>query len=264
MEETLSFSVLLARQTGDLLLQYYQSDNLDTNLKADRSVVTEADLAADDFISTSIRDRYPEDILLSEERQPDYSPIEIEPGRNVWIVDPLDGTTNFNLGLPIWGVMLARLIDGWPQTAVLYFPVLGELFSAQKERGAFLNGSPLMIRPPDARRPLSFFSCCSRTYRDYQVKVPYKPRILGSTGYSLCAVAHSIAILAFDAAPKIWDIAAGWLLVLEAGGVMETLDHYQPFPLQPGSDYSKRTFPTIAAANQKVMARAHQQIIKKE
>ena len=262
--DALSFAVQLARQAGDLLMQYYGSEDLVATLKVDHSVVTEADIAADDLIAASIHQFYPDDFLMSEEHQSAYPLHEFQSDRGVWIVDPLDGTTNFSLGIPIWGVMLARLVGGWPETGVLYFPVLGELYSAQLGQGAFYNGAPLQVQPPSSRRPLSFFSCCSRTYRFYQVNVPYKTRIFGSTGYSLCALAHSIAIVSFDAAPKIWDIAAAWLVVSESGGVIETLDHSQPFPLQPGIDYSQRHFPTLAAANQELAARARQQILSRE
>ncbi len=260
----LSFAVELARQTGDLLLHYYQSKNLATGLKADGSAITEADIAADNLITTTIQNHFPENRLISEEHQPSLSQYELDPDRDVWIIDPLDGTTNFSLGLPIWGVILSLLTGGWPEIAVLYFPVLDELYNAQRGKGAFLNGEPLQIKPPTSTRPLSFFACCSRTHQDYRVSIPYKTRILGSAGYSMCAVARSIAIVAFEATPKIWDIAAGWLLVSEAGGKIETLDKSQPFPLRSGFDYTGKNFPTLAAANQRVLARARKQIVPRE
>jgi myo-inositol-1(or 4)-monophosphatase len=263
VQRPLSFAIELARQTGDLLLKYYHSNNLATDLKADGSVITEADIAADNLITATIQNRFPENRLISEEHQSILSPNDLEPSRDVWIVDPLDGTTNFSLGLPIWGVILSLLIGGWPEIAVLYFPVIDELFSAQHGKGAFRNGELLEIKSPNSKRPLSFFSCCSRTHQDYQVSIPYKTRIFGSAGYSICAVAKSIAIVAFEATPKIWDIAAGWLLVNEAGGAINTLDNSQPFPLKPGFDYSSKNFPTMAAANQGVMSRSLKQIIPK-
>jgi myo-inositol-1(or 4)-monophosphatase len=264
VETPLSFAIKLARQTGALLLNYYHSKNLATRLKADGSAITEADIAADDLITTSIQNHFPENRLISEEHRPALTQNELEPERDVWVVDPLDGTTNFSLGLPIWGVILSLLTGGWPEMAVIYFPVLDELYSVQRGNGAYLNGARLQIKPPNSKHPLSYFSCCSRTHQDYRVSVPYKTRILGSAGYSMCAVAKSIAIVAFEATPKIWDIAAGWLLVSEAGGTIETLDNSQPFPLKADFDYSVKNFPTLAAANQGVIARAHQQIVPKD
>jgi len=264
VETALDFAVRLARQAGDLLLDYFQNPDLSTSFKSDRSIVTEADLAADRLIKNSIQERYPDDLVLSEELEPTYPDQEVPPDSGLWIVDPLDGTTNFSLGLPIWGIILTRSVSGWPETAVLYFPVLGEIFSAQRGQGAFLNQTRLEIRPPDSKRPFTFFSCCSRTHRYYQVDIPYKTRILGSAGYSICAVARGIAIVSFEARPKIWDIAAPWLLINEAGGVIETLDHSQPFPIQRGCDYSKLSFPTLAAANSEILSTARRQISPRE
>jgi len=262
-EESLAFATQLALEVGELLLGFFHSEKLDAVLKSDHSVVTQADLAADRVIKSAIRRAYPDDFLLSEELQPGEAGLEIATNRPVWIVDPLDGTTNFSLGLHYWGVLLARLVNGWPEIAVMFFPILHELYSAQRGRGACLNQAPLRVKPPAANRPLSFFACCSRTFRRYQVSVPYKTRILGSAAYTLCTVAHSTAILGFEATAKIWDLSAPWLVVSEAGGVVETLDGSQPFPLIAGTDYTIQNFPVLAAAQAEIAARAHQQILPK-
>jgi myo-inositol-1(or 4)-monophosphatase len=261
MAEPLSFALQLAQKVGELLLGYFHSDELLAELKSDRSLVTAADLAADCLIKEAIHQTFPDDLLLSEEKQPGEAGLEVTADRAVWIVDPLDGTTNFSLGLHYWGVLLARLVHGWPKLGVMYFPMIHELYHAQSGQGACLNRQPLRIQPPDARRPLSFFSCCSRTFRQYQVSVPYKTRILGSAAYSLCTVARSSAILSFEATAKIWDLAAAWLVVTEAGGVFETLDGSQPFPLMAATDYTQKSFPVLAAADPHIAGRAHQQIL---
>ena len=235
MSADLDFAANLARETGQLLVtQYTQTDRL-TRLKADRSVVTEADLKADRLISKRLQESYPDDMLLSEELQPCF---EGGVGKKLWIIDPLDGTTNFSLGLQIWGVLIARLVDGWPELGVLHFPLLGETYTAERGQGAYLNNERIRVKPPDEHTHASFFACCGRTHRRYEVRVPYKPRILGSAAYSLCAVGRGMAIAAFEATPKIWDIAAGWLLVREAGGLVETYDESEPFPLLSGEEYA--------------------------
>ena len=142
-DEPLSFAIQLAQEVGKLLFGYFQSDELHAELKSDRSVVTQADLEADRVIKLAIRRGYPDDFLLSEEVQPGEAGLEIPPDRAVWIIDPLDGTTNFSLGLHYWGVLLARLVNGWPELAVLYFPAVNELYTAQRGRGACLNHEPL-------------------------------------------------------------------------------------------------------------------------
>ena len=75
---------------------------------------------------------------------------------------------------------------------------------------------------------------------------------MGSAAYSFCSVARGSALLAFEATPKIWDIAAGWLLVQEAGGIVETLSGEGPLPLDPSADYSVKNFPTLAAGSEKM------------
>lgn len=262
---TLEFAINLARRSGAVLLEYYHSGAFQPNLKPDRSVVTLADTASDQLIAAALNEAYPDDVLLSEELSPCYRPPG--PGQDdtgVWIIDPLDGTTNFALGLHFWGVLLARLVGGQPDTVVMYFPLLDELYTAQRGQGAFFNGHPLHIRPPSECSPLSFFACCSRTYRRYDVRVPYKARILGSTAYSLCTIARSIAVIGFEATPKIWDLAAPWLLVREAGGVIHTYDGSQPFPLDPGADYARQSYPVVAAATTELADQACQWITPKE
>lgn len=257
-----NFAVDLARQAGSLLLEHFRSGSLAPSLKSDRTVVTLADLASDRLITAAIQAQYPDDLILSEESSTGYQPVEGSTAA-VWVVDPLDGTTNFSLGLHFWGVLLARLVDGWPETSAMYFPLLDELYVAQRGAGAFFNGRPLRVQPPSDLSPLSFFACCSRTHTRYHVSVPYKTRILGSTAYTLCAVARSIAIVGFEATPKIWDLAAPWLLLNEAGGQIEVYDHNPAFPLQTGVDYARQSFPILAAATPELAERARRQIIPK-
>ncbi len=264
MGTEINFAIDLARQTGQMLLDQFWRGGFKTQRKADSSLVTEADVAADRQISQSILEKYPQDLLLSEELQPKYTGLTqtTQDGARsaTWIVDPLDGTTNFSMGLHFWGVLIARVIDEFPDLGVLYFPVVDEMYTAQRGMGAFLNGQPLRTQPPEAGKPTAFFTCCSRTYRRYQVDVPYKTRILGSAAYSLCSVARGTAVLGFEATPKIWDIAAAWVLVEEAGGTIQTLNGVPPFPLNPKIDYVRQSFPTMAAANRELAAQGRQQI----
>ncbi len=261
-DAVVTFATGLARQAGAVLLEHYRNGNFDPSLKGDRSVVTLADVASDRLIAAAIHERFPSDLIVSEELNP-YYPTEARGEAGVWIVDPLDGTTNFSLGFHFWGVLLARLVDGWPQTSVMYFPLIDEIYVAQRGQGAWFNDQPLHIQPPSALRPLSFFACCSRTHKRYHVSIPYKERIVGSTAYTLCTVARSIAVIGFEATPKIWDLAAPWLLVSEAGGALETHDGSRPFPLQTGVDYAHQSYPILAGATQELVEQARQQITLK-
>lgn len=265
MTEILAFATQLALRTGRMLRAHFSLSGSQVDLKEDQTIVTEADLDADRLISQAIQERFPEDELLSEELWSRYA--RQKPGsaedssskyrldKPVWVIDPLDGTTNFSLGLHYWGVSIARLVDGWPETAALYFPILEELYTAQRGSGAYLNSDRIYARIPQDDRPTAFFSCCSRTHRRYKVKVRYKTRILGSAAYDLCSVARGVAVLGFQATPKIWDIAGAWLVIEEAGGVVETHDESKPFPLIVAEDYNQQIYPTLAAANREVLSK---------
>jgi myo-inositol-1(or 4)-monophosphatase len=260
MSEQLSFAIDLAYKVGDLLLRHYRSTSKEIRIKEDHTLVTKADLEADEMILNSIKLAYPDDNWLSEESNASSNNDISDRKHAVWVIDPLDGTTNFSLGLEYWGVSLARLIDGSPDLGVVYFPLLDELYIGHKGFGAMKNNKALHIDPEEYSK-MSFFTCCSRTFRRYQVDIPYKTRILGCASYTFCAVARGSAILGFEATPKIWDIAAAWLIVKEAGGEIRTLDGTYPFPLQSEIDYSTQSFPTLAAGSSERWMWGRQRII---
>jgi myo-inositol-1(or 4)-monophosphatase len=259
MNKNLQFASELAQETGKLLTSYYQPAGIQATLKADHTVVTQADLAADELLRSRIAQAYPEDGILSEEAGTIYPD-----GKSaVWIIDPLDGTTNFSLGLHYWGVSIARLVGDIPDLGVLYFPLLDELFTASKGEGAFLNGARLKVESPRPEQPTSFFSCCSRAFRYYQVDIRYKTRILGSAAYGLASVARGSAVLAFEVTPKVWDFSASWLITEEAGGLIAPLDGESPYPLVPGVDYGSISFPLLSAATPELLKEGRTKIRKK-
>ena len=245
MENPLTFSENLAQEAGNMLAKYFRLEGVDANLKEDRTVVTEADLAADSLIRKAIQNEFPDDLILTEET----NQIPLDPDRPLWVIDPLDGTTNFSLGLHTWGVSIARLVSGFPEVAALYFPIYQELYSAQRGKGAFLNRQRLTINKQKQQPKISFFACCSRTFQHYDVRVRYKTRILGAAAYDFCSVARGAAIAAFQATPKIWDLAGGWLVLEEAGGIVELYTGGSPFPYLPDHPDSFMSYPTFMSAN---------------
>jgi myo-inositol-1(or 4)-monophosphatase len=254
--KTLEFATQLAKETGELLCSYYQRLGIQSQMKSDRTVVTEADLAADQFLRDRIRQAFPDDGLLSEEAGTVYPRDK----STVWIIDPLDGTTNFSLGLHYWGVSISRIVKGYPSLGVLYFPMLDELIFAEEGNGAFLNGTRLIVSPPDLTKPTSFFSCCSRANRFYEVDIRYKIRILGSAAYGLATVARGSAILAFEVTPKIWDFSASWIITEEAEGLIAPLAGQNPYPLQGGVDYESKSYPLLAAATPELLEEGRSKI----
>ena len=248
MNDLSEFSINLAIRTGDFLKEFFNHAGIQASQKPDKTVVTEADLAADRLITNEIRENFPEHEIISEESSYHFT----NPHSVVWIIDPLDGTTNFSLGLPIWGVSIACLLNGSPEYGVAYFPIIKELYSARRGFGAFLNHNRIATRAPDPTQPMSFFACCSRSFRQFDISIPYKSRITGSGVYNFCLVARGSALLGLDAAPKIWDLAAAWLLVEEAGGVISPFEGPSPFPICPNIDYGNTNYPTLAGATSSI------------
>ena len=255
MTDPLTFAANLAHATGQLLLPYYQAPNTSSQLKPDRTLLTEADLAADRYITQAIQTQFPDDQILSEENNTTFS------AGTTWVIDPLDGTSNFALGVHYWGVSIARIVNGWPDIAALSFPVIGELYTARREGGAQMNGTVIRTDSPHSR-PISFFTCDSRVFRRYHVEIPYKARILGSAAYNFCGVARGLSAIGFETTPRIWDIAASWLVLEEAGGVLCAYEE-SPFPLIPGTDYKQLPYPTLGAENEEMLAQARSGMTKK-
>ncbi len=242
--DILDFTRGIARDAGQQLLDW--QSKVTAEKKADGSLVTEADVAVDRYLTEQIQTRYPDDAIISEELSHDYKDSEA-----TWVIDPLDGTTNFTLGLHFWGVSIARITKNQPTMAVLYFPVVDEMYHACKGQGAFENNKQIHTDQREISRNTFLFKC-SRTMKYYSVDLPCKNRMYGSAAYSLCALARGNALIDIDITPRIWDIAAGWLIAEEAGGYIDTLDSSKPFDLAPTVDYPTKGYPVLAAANQQV------------
>ena len=243
---------------GKELLDHFYNGNRQGDQKPDRTLVTEADKKADQYLQELIREAFPSDGILSEESSTTYPDTD-----DVWVLDPLDGTQNFSLGLHYWGVSIAHLKSGYLKNAAVYFPVIDELYYASAGKGAKFNGSPLTESNPPIKTQFPVFVHCSRLYRNYQVSVKYKKRSLGAAAYHLCLVPKGAAVLALESQPRIWDIAASWLIVKEAGGLIQTLGDRDPFPAEAGIDYADHPFPVLAATNQEMMTYAVKNISKR-
>jgi myo-inositol-1(or 4)-monophosphatase len=188
----------------------------------------------------------PGDGLLSEEGCTD-APTQ----RHGWIVDPLDGTTNFSVGLPIWAISMARLQDGQPLEAIIDVPPLRERYVAVRGQGVWRNGEPL--QPPGGpRHRCNCASLCTRSLPVLQKvpgRFPAKTRMLGVASLNLLGVGLGTMLAALEATPKIWDLAAVWLILEELGCVIRPLaDH--PFPMTPGAPLGEASYPLMAACDE--------------
>jgi len=235
----------IAHGADQILLQSF--GKVSASLKSDGTLVTQADHAVDEFITQQLTACCPDHAILSEERNTIYQPT----ATFTWVIDPLDGTTNFARGLPIWGVSIALLYFGVPIVGLLSFSSLREQYRAVAGYGATLNDTPLHTSENEATDDQHFMMQCTRTARAYRVDTPLKPRILGSAAYHLATVAKGSALAGIEATPKLWDIAAALLIISEAGGTYQRLDTDSPiFPLESQTkNYALLAFPLLAAAN---------------
>jgi myo-inositol-1(or 4)-monophosphatase len=247
-QKRLTIARTAALQAGKELVRIYQTGNREGELKADHTLVTEADRKADQLIASLIKESFPHDGILSEE-----SSTIFPPNQHAWVVDPLDGTVNFSHGLVYWGVSIAHLENGQPKDAAVFFPLVDELYTASLGKGAKLNGKPLSIQKSTGKELVPVFVHCSRMQQQYEIKTRFKKRSLGAAAYHICLVASSTAALALESTPRIWDFAASWLIVKESGGAIKALGQDQPFPAQPGVDYARKPYPILAARSAQVL-----------
>lgn len=237
-----TFAQTVTVQVGRQLLADF--GQVQATEKADGSLVTQSDQWADQQLRSAIATTFPEHGVLSEEAEHVFPATDW-----CWVIDPLDGTTNFTRGIPIWGISLGLLYQGTPVFGYVHLPPLAQSFQGfwsapGQPDGAFLNQRP--IRTSTASLDSNqFFSVCSRSISTLQNTFPCKIRLLGAASYNFLMVAASATLGGVEATPKVWDLAAAWPIVQAAGGVWISLASEEVFPLQVGENYGDRSLPTL-------------------
>jgi len=217
--------------------------NISASNKSDGSLITSCDLWSDKTIVDGLSSIAPNEGVLSEEGG------KFIPSTNAyWIVDPLDGTTNFAAGIPYWSISVARFVEGRPQSSFLIIPTLKKKFVSIQGEGVWLNNNK--IEPKKNNRKSECVSLCSRSIKILQKNpntiFPGKIRLLGVSSLNLTSVAMGQTFGAIESTPKIWDIAAAWLLLEELQCSIEWLET-DPLNLVSGQDLSEVNFPLIAS-----------------
>ena len=228
-------------------------DGLVSQKKLDGSLVTKVDQTIQDYLQHALYTRWPRFGFIGEEMTHSEQ-VEIceNSEEGFWVLDPLDGTTNFAAGFLFYGISLALVINGAPVLAVVYDLVREECFSAEQGKGSRLNGLPL--RCPDTGE----LSDCIANI-DYKRLVgelasqlvwcpPYRSqRNLGSSVLEWCWLAAGRIQLYLHGGQKLWDFSAGYLILLEAGGAATSLSG---LPLDCGK-LRKRS--VVAAVNPRLL-----------
>lgn len=220
-------TIHIVREAGQAVMQFYQA-SFAVRDKSPDNPVTEADIASDTLLKQRLGALLPEAGWLSEETADHPARLE---KRQLWVVDPIDGTKEFVLGIPEFSISVALVDDGLPVLGIVFNPATGELFVAEKGQGVWCNGEKVAV---SGRVHLTgSLIDASRSEIKRGEFDPFKElvelRITGSIAYKLARVASGQADGTWSRGPKHeWDICAGALLVQEAGGVCVDLDN-NPF-----------------------------------
>jgi myo-inositol-1(or 4)-monophosphatase len=225
----LELAIQAAREAG-AIIQDFAANRFDIIHKGRINLVTEADLASEKHIKELITAHYPDHQILAEESGVSHH----EDAEYCWIIDPLDGTTNFAHGLPCYSVSIGIEHKGEVIAGVIYDPSRDELFAATRGAGATLNGDPIHVSaiadlekallvtgfPYDVRERMRYYSPAWEAFLAKSQGV----RRLGSAAIDLAYVACGRLDGFWEWGLNPWDCAAGWLLIEEAGGKLTKTD----------------------------------------
>ncbi len=229
LQELERFAVELAWGVGQLLLGYFQKP-IDVEYKSrerQRDPVSEADRQAETFIKERVLKRFPNHGIIGEEGAGEGDEI----ADYTWVVDPLDGTTNFVNGFPIFASSIAMLDKGVPVVAAIFIPwpsqSRGVVLHAHKGGGSWEGEKKLYVRSGDQIIPNGLIGIprwFDRMFKMGGFLQPYQGerRVSGSVVYELAMVASGVLQYSVHGSPYIWDVAAGILLVQESGGAILT------------------------------------------
>ncbi len=224
MHGMVNIAVRAARRAGELMIrQLNQLDTLEVAEKARNEFVTQVDRQAEAAIIDVIRGHYPDHSILAEESGASGD------GEYQWIIDPLDGTTNYVHGFPVFSVSIAVALRGVLEHGVVYDPLRQEIFTASRGRGAQLDGRRIRVS-----KRTSLQQALIATGFPYRANLAHIDRYLGmlkavmleasgvrrpgSAALDLCYVAAGRVDAFFEIGLSKWDIAAGALIIREAGG----------------------------------------------
>ncbi len=207
----------LARAAGDIALGYFR--NTTVTMKADDTPVTAADKAIERFLTTQLRQAYPDFGILGEEGA-DFD----QDAAYRWVLDPIDGTNAFAAGLPVWGISIGLMQGSQPLAGVIYLPAVDDCFAVDLEGPATLNDRPIHVIAPG--QPISSESIIlgsADAHLRWDIRFPGKVRAFGSCAAHFCYVAAGSALAGLNTHTAIWDIAAALPILQRAGGAAELL-----------------------------------------
>jgi myo-inositol-1(or 4)-monophosphatase len=227
-------AIQAAREAGRILVERLPAER-EVHVKGQRDIVTDADLKAEKAVIETIRARFPNHALLTEEGGASKGDASY-----LWVVDPLDGTTNYSRLFPVFSVSVGLVYHGRLTAGVVYDPLRDHLFAAERGQGATLNGGPLRVSHRSQVGQAVIGLDWAHSQEDRREIVTRLGRVapacrtlrgMGSAALGLCYVAAGWLDAYFHIGLKPWDMAAGLLLIEEAGGRVTDIDgrRWQPW-----------------------------------
>jgi len=234
---------------GELQLKNFTQAIQSTKKESISSIVTFVDLASEKLIIDHIKKGFPTHNILSEE-----SGFENNNSDITWVIDPLDGTSNYSAGLPWFGVLIAVMEKSLPILGAAYLPVDNQLYFAQKGKGAFLNNQPIKVSQEAISECLVAFStdycknetCLNNGVEIYKYLVQHSRNVRTTNSLiDLVNVANGKMGACVNLFNGIWDIAATSLIIEEAGGKICSIDG-SPLRLNISSERLKQNYAIIS------------------
>jgi inositol-phosphate phosphatase/L-galactose 1-phosphate phosphatase/histidinol-phosphatase len=235
LDAELALAVRLAQAAGAAIRPYFRS-GVESERKDDASPVTVADRAAEEAMRRILKAEVPRDGVIGEE----FGTEEGGSGRT-WVLDPIDGTVSFLAGRPIFGTLIALLVDGWPVLGVIDQPILGERWIGVSGRPTTFNGTPVRTRACRSLDQMTLATTGPQYFDDHEgahfmalaAKTDHKRMMMGGDCYNYGLLASGHLDLVCEAGLKLHDWAALVPVVEGAGG---TMCDWNGDPLHAGSD----------------------------
>lgn len=225
-QKELEIAKRAANAAGELIRRYHSDNNFTVDFKGKNDLVTDADVAAEKKIISIIQEAFPDDQILAEETASD----RIDMQDRTWLIDPIDGTTNFAHGFPVYCVSIAMWEEESPKVGLVLQVPMDECFTAVAGEGAWLNDNDIQIS--SLENPENSLIVTGFPYTDLSLVDNYLEffRMLmhntqgirrpGAASYDLCCIACGRFDGFYEYSLSAWDVAAASLIITEAGGIV--------------------------------------------
>jgi len=232
----------LVRRAGAIALRHFRRTTI--KRKEDNTIVTIADGEIEHFLRGALADAYPDDGFLGEEMS-----AQTGASGRIWVIDPIDGTSAYAAGLPVWAISVGVLINGEPVAGAVYLPLVDEYYSSDG-RVACLNGALIHVDDSGQITDETLVCVTSEAHRHYRIEFGGKTRAFGSSAAHICYVARGAAVAAVLGHQALWDIAGALPILRAAGGNMVCLPSGEP-PSDIASwvNGRKSPYPLLAGAS---------------